>query len=197
MSRKEDLEQNIRESYALIGQYEAIQRNTDRPEERKRAKRVIDEQWELIEGYLDEYLPLCRRLGTTVPDDIAQIAARFAEGTSETTTFSGREDSVEHEKGCARPVEVLAQPAGQIQRGMELAREHAATRRKLITAVIISAVLSLLVGLLSNLAATYLAPGFASRPWLVYGVLILTFVIALPVTIYLFVRSLPGGNGTS
>jgi len=197
MSRKEDLEQNIRESYALIGQYEAIRRNTDRPEERKRATRIIDEQWELIKGYLDEYLPLCHRLGVTIPDDIAQIAARFAEGIPEITIPLGREDSVEHEKGCAHPVEAPAQPAGQIQRGMEFAREHTATRRKLISAVIISAVLSLLVGLFSNLAATYLAPSFAARPWLVYGVLTLTFVIALPVTIYLFLRSLPGDNGTS
>jgi len=67
MSRKEDLEASIRESYALIGQYEAIQRDTDRPEERKRARRIIDEQWELIKDYLDEYLPLCRRLGGNYP----------------------------------------------------------------------------------------------------------------------------------
>lgn len=77
MSRKEDLEKNIRESYELIRQYEAIQRDSDRPEERERAERVVDEQWKLIRGSLDEYLPLCERLGATVPDDLREIAARF------------------------------------------------------------------------------------------------------------------------
>jgi len=64
-------------------------------------------------------------------------------------------------------------------------------KSRLLVAITLSAILSLLAGLLSNLAATYLAPGFAARPWLVYGALILTFIIALPVTIYLFLRTLP------
>jgi len=87
MSRKDDLEQNIRDCYAIINRYEAVQRDTDRPEERDRAGRMIGEQWELVEGYLNEYSPLCRRLGAPVPDDIGQIAARFelAEEGTETT----------------------------------------------------------------------------------------------------------------
>ena len=90
MSRKDDLEQNIRECYALIRQYEAIQRDTDRPEERRRARRIIDEQWDLIEGYLDEYLPLCRRIGTPPPADIAEVAAHF-EAATEKRVLSGGE----------------------------------------------------------------------------------------------------------
>jgi len=77
VTRNEDLERNIWESYELISEYEAIQRDSDRPEERERAERVIDEQWELIKSSLDEYVPLCERLGVAVPDDIREIAARF------------------------------------------------------------------------------------------------------------------------
>ena len=54
MARKEDLEQSIRESYGFIAEYEAIIRTSDRPEEKARARRVIDEQWSLVEGYLAE-----------------------------------------------------------------------------------------------------------------------------------------------
>ena len=64
--------------------------------------------------------------------------------------------------------------------------------RRLILAFILSTILSLLVGFFSNLAATYLAPSLAGNPWLIYGALIVTFVIALPVSIYLFIRNLPG-----
>lgn len=185
MSRREDLEENIRESYALIGQYEAIQRDTDRPEERRRARRIIDEQWELVEDYLDEYLPLCRRLGVNVPDDIAQVGARFDDGAPGGTTLATGEGSVEQPQAPAHPAEVPTERPEQVQRGSEPASERTADHRKLIAAIVVSAVLSLLVGLLSNLAATYLAPTFQSRQWLVYGALILTFAIALPITIYL------------
>jgi len=50
-------------------------------------------------------------------------------------------------------------------------------RSRLIVAIILSATLSLMVGILSNLAATYLATGFAAQPWLVYGALNLTFIV--------------------
>ncbi len=79
MSRKDDLEHNIRESYVLIRQYEAVQRDTDRPEERKRAQRVINEQWELIKGYLDEYISVCERLRVSIADDLVETVARFPE----------------------------------------------------------------------------------------------------------------------
>jgi len=72
-----------------------------------------------------------------------------------------------------------------------ISRGKSMRTRPLILAFIVSTVLSLLVGLLSNLAATYLAPGLADKPWLVYGALIITFIIALPVSVYLFLRSLP------
>ena len=190
MNRKNDLEQSIRECYSLISQYEAIRRDTDRPEEHKRAQRIIDEQWDLIRGYLDEYLPLCQRLGVTIPNDIAQIAARFAKGSPEVTTSSDSERGVVHKDTPVHLAETRSR-VDKIRLGLEIAKEHRTGRIKLTVSIILSTVLSLLVGLLSNLAATYLAPGFAARPWLVYGALILTFIITLPVTIYLFLRTLP------
>jgi len=85
MGRKDDLEQNIRNCYALIRQYEVIRRDTDRPEECMRAERAAKDQWVLIEGYLGEYLSLCRHIGATVPDDIGEIAARFEVTTDRPT----------------------------------------------------------------------------------------------------------------
>jgi hypothetical protein len=78
MSRREDLENHIRESYGIIREYEAIRQVSDRPEEKQRARRLIDAQWALIEGYLAEY----RRLaGGDWPPDIREIAAHFQAGS--------------------------------------------------------------------------------------------------------------------
>jgi len=74
MSRKDDLEENIHASYQLIREFEKIQQDTDDPRERHRAERVIAEQWELIKGYLAEYVPLCQRLQLEISQDIAEIA---------------------------------------------------------------------------------------------------------------------------
>jgi hypothetical protein len=67
--------------------------------------------------------------------------------------------------------------------------------RRLIFAFILSTLLSLLAGLLSDLSATYLAPSLADQPWLVYGALIVTFAITLPVSSYLFLHGLPPETG--
>lgn len=73
VSRKTDLEQNIRESYQIIHQYELII-CTSNPEQKLHARRAIAEHWQLIQGYLAEYRPLAV---SGWPEDIAQIAARF------------------------------------------------------------------------------------------------------------------------
>jgi hypothetical protein len=75
MARKEDLEHHIRESYEIIRDYEDIVRTSDRPEEKTRARRMINEQWSLVEGYLTEYRPL---VGGALPEEIAQIATHFS-----------------------------------------------------------------------------------------------------------------------
>lgn len=75
MSRKQDLEQLIQDNYDLIARYENIIIESDRPEEIKRSERKIREYWGRINGYLNEYFVLCKRLGVLMPNDIAEIAA--------------------------------------------------------------------------------------------------------------------------
>jgi hypothetical protein len=75
-SRRADLEEAITESYVLVREYEAVERTSDRPEERLRARRVIREQWGYIARYLDEY----RRLaGGVLPDHLQELATRLRE----------------------------------------------------------------------------------------------------------------------
>ena len=88
MGRKEDLEQHIRESYKLIREFEDILRLSDNPKEQARARRGIEEQWELIKGYLAGYVPLCERLGLAMPKDIAEISVTA--GVSLPTTPSDK-----------------------------------------------------------------------------------------------------------
>lgn len=77
MPRKDDLERHIRESYKLIREYEDIRRLSDEPKEQVRSQRAIEEQWNLVKGFLEEYLPLCKRLEASIPTDLVEIAARF------------------------------------------------------------------------------------------------------------------------
>jgi hypothetical protein len=79
MGRKEDLEANIRDSYKLIREYEDTLRLSSDPKEQARSRRAMDEQWMLVRGYLDEYIPLSERLRTSIPGDIIEIVARFPE----------------------------------------------------------------------------------------------------------------------
>lgn len=74
MGRKDDLESHIRESYDFIRQYEEIARTSDRPPEKARARREIEEQWGLIEGHLAEYQTLCQRLEKPLAEDVLEIA---------------------------------------------------------------------------------------------------------------------------
>ena len=74
MSRHQDLERLVRESYQVVLGYQQTIQTSDRPEERQRAQREIDRQWELIQGYLAEYAPLA---DGPLPPDMAEIAAHF------------------------------------------------------------------------------------------------------------------------
>ncbi len=74
MSRQEDLEKDIRDTYQIIHDYERRIETTHDPLERRGAEYKIDEQQKLIQGYLSEY----GNLNVALPPDIAQIAARFA-----------------------------------------------------------------------------------------------------------------------
>jgi hypothetical protein len=70
MGRKEDLEQHIRESYDLIREYEEIVRLSSDPKEKARARRVIEEQRELIQSWLPEHRQLG---GDALPDYITKL----------------------------------------------------------------------------------------------------------------------------
>lgn len=72
--RIHDLEQNIRDSYAIIRDDERTIQVSDRPEEKLRARREIDRHWALIEGYLQEYLILSQGAASS---ELIQIAAHF------------------------------------------------------------------------------------------------------------------------
>lgn len=96
MSRKIDLEGNVRESYTLIRDYQGIEQLSDDPREKRRAQRAIGEQWRLIKTYLEEYLPLCQRMNLPIPTDVQEIAAFFpayAERLQVPPPSSGAQDS--------------------------------------------------------------------------------------------------------
>jgi hypothetical protein len=79
MSYKTDLEHHIRESYKLISEYEEMLRLSSDPKEQGRARRNVEEQWKLVKGHLDEYVPLCKRLNVNISEDLLEIAAHFLE----------------------------------------------------------------------------------------------------------------------
>jgi hypothetical protein len=79
MTRRDDLERLIRESYEIILEYEETIQTSNRGEEKLRAQRQIDRQWKLIESYLEECTAL---VGGVLPPDIAEIATRFSQTES-------------------------------------------------------------------------------------------------------------------
>jgi hypothetical protein len=100
MGRKEDLEENIRASYELIRKYDEKIRLAGDPKEQARHTLDRDEQWQLIRGWLDEYVSLCRRLRLSIPRDIQEFAAHFPEYADLTLPdprFEPRSPSVEVE----------------------------------------------------------------------------------------------------
>lgn len=73
-SRLADLAINIRESYALIREYEIVIQVTSDPKEIRRARISIDEQRQLMETLLSEYTRLVNELNVEIPIDIKQIS---------------------------------------------------------------------------------------------------------------------------
>ncbi|MBK9093478.1 MAG: AAA family ATPase [Anaerolineae bacterium] len=60
--------------------------------------------------------------------------------------------------------------------------------RRLAVAIVLSSTFTLIIGLLSDLAAQFLTPAVANRQVLVWGALVATFLVSLPVAIYLSLR---------
>ena len=79
MSLKTDLEGYILQSYELVHEYEEILRLADDPRAKARARKAIDDQWVLIKGYLNDYIPLCERLQVSIGNDLVEIVAHFPE----------------------------------------------------------------------------------------------------------------------
>lgn len=71
MSRRDDLIQHIRASYALIREYEEKIAFSKDPQEKAHDRRAMEEQWALVRGWLAEL----RRLGGALPADIADLDA--------------------------------------------------------------------------------------------------------------------------
>lgn len=63
-------------------------------------------------------------------------------------------------------------------------------RRLILLAFIISTTLTAIVGVLSNLAATYLSPTWAGNPTTIYIALVVTFFLSLVASSYLFRKTL-------
>lgn len=61
-------------------------------------------------------------------------------------------------------------------------------RAWLVLPFLSSILLSFAMSFFESLAATYLAPSLINKPWLAYVALIATFIISLPITIYLFLK---------
>jgi hypothetical protein len=77
MSRRDTLRANIAQSERLISEYEAIVRDTSRPEERMRAERILAEQRDLIRRHLEEYQRISHQLGEPLPSSLLELAATF------------------------------------------------------------------------------------------------------------------------
>ncbi len=81
MSRKEDLESLIRNSYEIIRENDQIIQTSSEPRERKRLDRENDEQWKLIKTYQVEYLELLIRFpDTSFPSDIEELIPNLPTG---------------------------------------------------------------------------------------------------------------------
>ncbi|MBN1137803.1 MAG: SUMF1/EgtB/PvdO family nonheme iron enzyme [Anaerolineae bacterium] len=113
MSRLQDLEALIRESYRIVREYERLIATSNRPEEKTRARRMITEQRALIRGYLDE----CRGLaGGVLPDELAQIeVAMAAAPLSATAAGAGLEEEKVREQEMAAYLQVVLQQCGSAE----------------------------------------------------------------------------------
>jgi len=76
MSRKDDLEKAMRESYSIILECEDNIQQGDGPREKRRYRREIEEQWGLIKGYLEEYGKVVPNRSEW-PQDVVELLRHF------------------------------------------------------------------------------------------------------------------------
>jgi len=75
IDRKQDLEQRIRDAYRIIREYEQDLLGEDDPQRKARYRERIEDEWVLIDQWLEEYDLLCKRLYQRPAPDIAEIRA--------------------------------------------------------------------------------------------------------------------------
>lgn len=68
-------------------------------------------------------------------------------------------------------------------------RKNADNSRIIVIAFVLAGIFASVNGLLINLASTYLAPTLSIEPWVIYLLTILTFIVGLVLSIYLFTRT--------
>lgn len=83
MSYKSDLEEYIREAYQLIHEYEEILLLSSEPKEKARARKAIKDQWELIKGYVDEYVVICKQTQTPLSYEVGEMIFHFSQYQNE------------------------------------------------------------------------------------------------------------------
>ncbi|MBL7200922.1 MAG: trypsin-like peptidase domain-containing protein [Anaerolineae bacterium] len=166
MSRKTDLEGFIRDSYGIIHEYERQIQFEDRPEVKMRAQRSIDQQWAHIEGYWSEYRPLA---GNGVPEDIAQITARFDASTQpplrpvDVPTHQSSQMTVEHRQELVKVIARYPAFSGGAARGRSVVLAMAGLERFLPTLELSGpprTVAGLLVSTLENYGPLPDRPGY-------------------------------------
>jgi len=172
----------------------------------------MDDPWSAFENGVTRLLEQMGREHTRYAD-VLTLQSRLLENISATRTYGDTETRRAERAQIVEALDQLSVEAVgrsfnewcEISPGEEFVRDgldfpppplsprrrQPMRNRRLAFAFVVSTVLSLLVGLLSNLAATYMAPSLVGQSWLIYGALIATFAIALPVSIYLFLRGLP------
>ena len=96
MTRKEDLEQLITQSYHLARDYEIIEQTSSDPKELARARKYIQDQKDLLRKYLQEYITLSKLISFLISNEILEIVA-FTEIRTTDKYVTG-DDEVLHTK---------------------------------------------------------------------------------------------------
>jgi hypothetical protein len=78
MSYKNNLESRIRDIYSFIREHRKIIDVSNRPEEKYKSEKKIQQHWAQIRRYLQEYLTICNHQQADIPKDLNEIiTAKF------------------------------------------------------------------------------------------------------------------------
>jgi hypothetical protein len=114
MTRKEHLEQMIRDSLSLIVEYGRIQQTTNDPREQLRVQRSIADQSALVNQFVAEYRPIA---GESVPPDLAgllNLPFPLSSSDIQAAVRARDAESVENLLGMAARAELQGDLAGAL-----------------------------------------------------------------------------------